>query len=110
MINPQNRTFKVKAELDNMNGAIMPNAIASLKIQDYQSNHALVLPSEVIKKDMRGDFVFIAQEAKAHKVYIEVGRSYKDKTEVLEGLSEGDQIITAGYNEVANRSKIQIKK
>ena len=110
VINPQNRTFKVKAELDNMDGAIMPNAIASLKIQDYQSDHALVLPSEVIKKDMRGDFVFIAQEAKAHKVYIESGRSYKDKTEVLGGLSEGDKVIVAGYNEVASGSKIQIKK
>ena len=57
-----------------------------------------------------GDFVFIAHEAKAHKVYIESGMSYKEKTEVLGGLSEGDKVIVSGYNEVASGSKIQIKK
>ena len=110
VINPKNRTFKVKINLDNKDGVIKPNAVASLKIQDYQSDSALVLPSEIVKKDMRGNFVFIAKDKQAVKTYIKIGRSYKDETEVLSGLSDNDKVITAGHNEVANGSNIDIKK
>ena len=110
VINPKNRTFKVKINLDNKDGVIKPNAVASLKIQDYQSDNALALPSEIVKKDMRGNFVFVAKDKHAVKTYIMTGRSYKDETEVLSGLNDNDKVITAGHNEVANGSNIDIKK
>lgn len=110
VINPQSRTFMVKIDLDNQSGEVKPNSIASLRIQDFAVDSAMVLPSEVIKRDMRGDFVFMAKGNKAQKTYIEVGRSYKDQSRVLSGLSFGDRVITAGYNEVADGSTIDIKK
>ena len=110
VINPKSRTFKVKIDLDNRSGEIKPNAVASLRIQDFTAENALVLPSEVIKRDMRGDFVFVAQDSKSFKRYIKVGRSYKDQTRVLSGISFGDKVIIAGYNEVADGTIIDIKK
>ena len=91
----KSRTFKVKIDLDNRSGEIKPNAVASLRIQDFTTENALVLPSEVIKRDMRGDFVFVAQDSKSFKRYIKVGRSYKDQTRVLSGISFGDKVIIA---------------
>lgn len=110
VINPQNRTFKVKIDLDNKAGAIKPNAVASLRIQDYQSDTALVVSSEIVKKDMRGNFVFVVKDKQAIKTYVETGRSYRDETEVLSGLNHNDMVITAGHNEVANGSSVDIKK
>jgi RND family efflux transporter MFP subunit len=110
VINPKSRTFMVKIDLDNQSGEVKPNSVASLRIQDFAVDSAMVLPSEVIKRDMRGDFVFKATGNKAHKTYIEVGRSYKDQSRVLSGLSFGDHVITSGHNEVADGSTIDIKK
>lgn len=110
VINPKSRTFMVKINLDNQSGEIKPNAVASLRIQDFAVDSAMVLPSEVIKRDMRGDFVFVVKANKAQKTYVEVGRSHKDHSRVLSGLSYGDQIITAGHNEVVDGSTIDIKK
>lgn len=110
VINPKSRTFMVKIKLDNKTGEVKPNSVASLRIQDFAVDSAMVLPSEVIKRDMRGDFVFVANSNKAQKTYIEVGRSYKDQSRVLSGVSFGDKVITAGHNEVADGSTIDIKK
>ncbi len=108
VINPQNRTFKIKIDLNNKNGEIKPNAIASLQIQDENINDAIVIPTEVIKKDMRGDFIFIAKDKHAKKVYITLGKSYKDKTHVTSGLNINDLLITTGYTKVGNESPIKI--
>jgi membrane fusion protein (multidrug efflux system) len=108
IINPQNRTFKIKIDLDNKNGEIKPNAIASLQIQDKYIKDAIVIPTEVIKKDMRGDFIFIAEKNHAKKVYITLGKSYKYKTHITSGLNINDLLITTGYTKIGNESPIKI--
>ena len=110
IINPENRTFKVKINLNNSSGAIKPNAIASLQLQDFSQDDAMVLPSSCIKKDMRGSFVFVADNNKAIKTYIKTGLSQGKNTHVLSGLETGQNIIVVGYDAVANGSTIDIKK
>ena len=109
VINPQNRTFKVKINLNNSSGDIKPNAIASVKLQDFSQEDAMVLPSACIKKDMRGSFVFVADNNKAIKKYVETGLSEEDMTHITSGLDFGQEVIVIGYDGVANGSKIDIK-
>lgn len=110
IINPENRTFKVKINLNNSSGAIKPNAIASLQLKDFNQDEAMVLPSSCIKKDMRGSFVFVADNNKAIKTYVETGLSQGKNTHILTGLEMGNNIIVVGYDAVANGSTIDIKK
>jgi len=110
VINPANRTFRVNIELDNKSGELKPNAVASLEIRDFSSNVAMVVPSQIVKKDMRGDYLFIAKNGAAQKTYITMGLSQKDKSMILEGLNAGDVIITEGYNEVVGGSKLAIQE
>ena len=109
IINPQNRTFKVKINLNNSSGDIKPNAVASVKLQDFSQEDAMILPSVCIKKDMRGSFVFLAEKNKALKKYVETGLSQDDMTHITSGLSLGQEVIVIGYDGVANGSKIDIK-
>lgn len=109
VINPQNRTFKVKINLKNSSGDIKPNAVASVKLQDFSQEGAMVLPSSCIKKDMRGSFVFVADNNKAIKKYVETGLSQDDMTHITSGLGFGQEVIVIGYDGVANGSKIDIK-
>ena len=109
VINPQNRTFKVKININNSSGNIKPNAVASVKLQDFSQEGAMVLPSTCIKKDMRGSFVFVADNNKAIKKYVETGLSQDDMTHITSGLVFGQEVIVTGYDGVANGSKIDIK-
>jgi len=66
----------------------------------------------LIKKDLKGRYLYVVNQegenTTASKRYIETGRSYKDKTEVVLGLNESDLIITAGYNHVSDGSVVSI--
>lgn len=110
VINPANRTFRVNIELDNKSGELKPNSVASLEIRDFSSDIAMVVPSQIVKKDMRGDYLFIAKNGDAKKTYITLGLSQTDKSMILEGLNPGDVIITEGYNEVVGGSKLAIQE
>lgn len=112
VINKNNRTFEVEVLLNNEKGLLKPNMLATVTINDYNTDNALVLPSILIREDLQGSFIFMAEESDNNKVaskrYVKTGKSFKDKTEILEGLSAGEIIITDGYNNVAKGSVINI--
>lgn len=113
IIDQDSRTFTVEVKLSNPRGTIKPNMLALLEVMDYQKKEALVVPSIIIKEDMKGKYLYTltnGQDNKAHKQYIETGRSYNDKTVVLKGLQPGDKIIVSGYNKVSDGAQVAIKK
>ena len=114
VINKQNRTFIVQIKINNKDGKLKPYLLANVKINDYSINSAIVLPSIIIKEDAVGSFIYEIQNIngnkEASKIYIKTGISYMDKTEVIDGLSSGNIIITDGYNNVSNGSVITIVK
>jgi len=109
VINPENGTFKIKINLENPNGFLKPNGMASLEIQDYINENALVVPSQIVKKDMQGDYLFVNKNGQAEKTYIEVGLSQGNKSMIKSGLKIGDEVIIEGYSEIIGGSLLNIK-
>lgn len=99
VISPLNRTFTATVNLDGKK-EYHPNMIAILRIIDYSNPKAFVVPVSTIQKAQEGDFIFVAENKKAKKVKVKVGRTYNGSAEVLEGLKEGDQLITKGFQEL----------
>jgi multidrug efflux pump subunit AcrA (membrane-fusion protein) len=83
--------------------------MATLKIKDYSSDMAIVVPSSIIKNDITGKFLFIVEDKKARKIYIETGKSNKDKTVVSKGLKAGDLVVVEGFNTVSNGAPVEIR-
>lgn len=99
VISPLNRTFTTTVNLDGKK-EYHPNMIAIMKIVDYSNPKAFVVPVSTIQKAQEGDFIFIAENKKAKKVKVKVGKTYNGNAEILEGLKEGDQLITKGFQEL----------
>ncbi len=113
IINPTNRTFNIEIRSKNINNQLKPNMISTIKINDFTDYSALIVPSIIIKKDFEKQFIFIAEKTNnttiARKVFVETGRSYKDKTIITKGISPYTKVIIDGYNIVSNGSEIDIK-
>ncbi|WP_430936589.1 efflux RND transporter periplasmic adaptor subunit [Saccharicrinis sp. 156] len=109
VVHPDNRTFNVQLVLNNIDNKLKPNMMATLKINDFSMNNALTVPSAIIKNDITGQFLFVVEDGKAKKVYVETGRSYMDETVVTNGLMGGEQVIVAGYNTVSNGALVAQK-
>lgn len=98
-INQLNRTFGVEILLDGKK-EFHPNQIAILNINDYKSDKpVMAIPLSYVQKDLKGAyFVLIAENNKATKRFITLGKEYNGRAEVKTGLSETDLLITAGYD------------
>lgn len=114
VINKKNRTFLVEVEIGNKDSKLKPNLLANIKINDYNNENAFVVPSLVIREDVIGPYLYVAEKNSEHykavKKYIHTGHSYLNDTEVLSGLSENDLIITDGYSTVSDGVPIEIVK
>ena len=59
-INALNRTFNVEVRLNPKDGNFNPNMVAVLKIVDYSSPKAFIVPVGSIQKSSDGEFVYVA--------------------------------------------------
>ncbi len=57
-----------------------------------EKNSALYLPSEFVKNDDGGDYVFIMRDDKKEKFYVTKGMETETSTEIVKGLNEGDVV------------------
>lgn len=110
-INPTNRTFLVEAALPGSDIIFRANMIAVLKIKDYTNRSTIAIPQNYIQNSRdEGQFVFVAVEENGKKVArkrtITPYVTYNGLTEVVNGLNEGDKIITAGYKDLYNGQPI----
>ena len=84
--------------LDNPEG-VVPGISAELDIETYLNENCLTIPIEASKTDRTGDYCYVARDNgdgtyRPEKVYITTGNSSLTSVEVLEGLNEGDIVIT----------------
>ncbi|MEB2786885.1 efflux RND transporter periplasmic adaptor subunit [Algoriphagus persicinus] len=107
IINPNNRTFKVEVYLPNI-PMVKPNMISVLKIQDYESNEAVTVPSHLILSDNRGDYIFVVQDGLAKKKYVERGKTFDKETEILTGLDGNEKLVDKGFREVGDNFNVNI--
>ena len=114
MIDQDSRTFRIEVRVDNPGNKILPNLIAVVKIRDYSSENSLVVPSIIVKQDIKGNYLYRVEsnngELVAGKVYVETGRSYNDQTVIEKGIKSGDRVIVSGFNQVSDGAKISIRK
>lgn len=113
-INPENRSFKVKVNLDQSNDKYLPNLLARMKVRDYVNEEAMVIKSSLIQQTSTGeDFIYLLRKEGekyfAQKRMITVGREYKGEAEILAGIIQGDQLINEGARTVRNDQEITIQ-
>ncbi len=114
-INTANRTFKVQIDLPNKDGAIKPNLVGTVKINDFQKEGAITVPTNLIQIGTDGNkFLYVVKEEGgkkiAKKVTVKTGMSYEGSTIVNEGLSATDEVISKGYNEVVDGENVRFIK
>ncbi len=103
-IDPSNRTFQVECKIQTGEIPLRANMIAYVKIKDYTNEQAICLPVNYIQSNNEGKFVFVAVQKDdkwmATRRPVKPGMDYNGVTEILEGLSEGDKVISSGYQSI----------
>jgi len=114
-VNPDNRTFDVKIALPNSDNAIKPNLIATVMVNDYTTESALLVPENVIQQNAAGNSItYIYDEqgdgsAVAKQVQIEQGYSDDKMVEITSGLKSGDKLIIEGVRSLRDGQQVMLR-
>lgn len=114
-INPANRTFTARINLENQNNKLYPNLLGMLEIQDYEQDSALVIPARLIQENADGESYIFTVKTDGEATYsilkpIEVGMTYNGFTEVISGLNDQEMIIDKGSRSVSDNQLIRVTK
>ena len=115
-INPNNRSFEIRISVPNSNGAVKPNLIATVKLNDYTATNAITIPQNILQENSKGEKIAYLFESKdgnkgvAEKIIVETGLSYDNKIEVTKGLESGQTIIVEGARTIRDGQEVKTKQ
>lgn len=114
-INPGNRTFRIEIAIPNNDGMVRPNQIATVKINDYTNEDAIVVPEHTVQQNAQGEHLVYVWEPQgentgvARKVTVETGYVQNGQIEITEGLEPGTTIITDGSRNLRDGQEVQTR-
>lgn len=96
-IDPQTRRLLVRASVDNADGMLRPEMLASIIIMARDESTTAAVPSEAVISDGSATRVWIVREDRTIELRpIKTGLTSGRMVQVLDGLSPGDRVITKG--------------
>ena len=121
-VDQSSRNVQVRASLANSDHKLRPGMFASLEVATGRAERLITLPQTAIVYATYGDSVFIAQKSDAagdkkasvgaafvaHQTFVRLGARRGDEVAVLQGLSEGVSVVTAGQIKLRNGAPLRI--
>ena len=94
-LNEKTRTLAVRLRFDNSKNELRPNMFAQVTIVS-SSDETLLVPREaVIRTGSSNRVVLALGQGRFRAVEITLGRSNEEFFEVLEGIEEGERVVTS---------------
>jgi membrane fusion protein, multidrug efflux system len=105
------KTFIVEVKIANENLKLRPGMFAKIQINLGKGKAMMVPTIALVKQTGTNDmYLYINKNGIAHKVKVTTGILVDDKTEILTGLNEDDEVIIVGQNKLVDQSHIIIGK
>ena len=99
-------TFKVTLEVEG--DRLRPGMFASVFLEMESRSGALVIPKGALALDSLDDSVFVVEGGSAQRRSLQLGFQNSQLLEVLEGLSEGEQVVVVGQDDLSEGTPVDI--
>jgi cobalt-zinc-cadmium efflux system membrane fusion protein len=91
------RVVPVRAELSNADGLLKPGMFAELEVLTGQTSEtAIAVPTAAIVDAGGQSLVYVNNGQNYEPIEVKLGRVDGDRTEIMSGLFEGDQVVVQG--------------
>ncbi|WP_026761407.1 MULTISPECIES: efflux RND transporter periplasmic adaptor subunit [Selenomonas] len=87
--------YYVTLDVDDPENVLLPAMTARVEINTAEKNDALVVPLSTLKTDTHGSYVIVKNDdGTQENRYVSTGIYSDEYVEILEGLSEGEQVVS----------------
>jgi multidrug efflux system membrane fusion protein len=111
-IDPEMRSIKIQATLDNPGHLLLPGMFAAARVQLPARPNVVTAPETAIDYTAYGESVFLLREDgkdkdgkpkyKAEQTFVKTGARHDGKVAILDGVKPGDLVVNAGQVKLQN--------
>jgi len=106
-VNQQTATVQIRVQFANPQRDLKDGMSTVLNVLNRQSGRRLVVPFKAIVEQMGENFVFIAGDSsKAVQRKVQLGPRLRDQIVIMNGIKEGDKVVTEGLNRLRDGGQI----
>ena len=101
--------FDVELRFDSKDNATLQDGLSfGVKLILSEKNKILVLPKGSFNQETAGKWIFVLKGSKAERRTIKLGRENPLYYEILEGLDEGESVITSTYSDYKEIEELSV--
>lgn len=106
-VNSQTGAITVRVEFANPKRELKDGMSAVVKVLNTQSGQRLVVPYKAIVEQMGENFVYVATDSSiARQRKVQLGPRLKDQIVLMNGIKNGDKVVTEGVQKLRDGTKI----
>ena len=102
------RTVQLRAICRNKEGKIFPGSFAKIELILKQSPNSILIPTESLIPELKGQKVFLCKNGKAQSQKVETGIRTDTQIQITSGLHAGDTVITTGIMQLKQDAPVKI--
>ena len=108
IVDLNSRTALVEIEIPNDNHKLKPGMFARIKILIEEKEGVLTIPRDAIIRENSSHYVFVVKNNRVDRKKIETGLHEDNKFEVINGLSEGELVVTMGNTRLKEGDTVEV--
>jgi len=108
-IDEATKTLRGRA-LYSGNETFYPGSFVKVYVNLGNSSTSILIPTQCVIPILKGQKVFVSKNGTAQEVKVVTGIRTEDKIQILEGLNEGDTVLTTGLMALKKDSKLKLIK
>jgi membrane fusion protein (multidrug efflux system) len=116
-VDPSTRNLQVEAVVANPKRELLPGMFASIAVSSGAPEQRITLPATAISFNPYGATVYVVEQSqgadgktalKAQQRFVTTGTTRGDQVAVVDGVKEGDEVVTSGQIKLRNGSSVVI--
>lgn len=107
-VDPSRQAFYAEVEFDNSKKELKSGVTVEIKVLIYKNPKAIIIPRNIVGTDDNGQFVYVENNGKAEKRYINNGKESGIYYEISKGLQVGDKLIIKGNSQLSDGVKVNV--
>lgn len=108
LVETATRTLRVRALADNRDSQLIPGTFANVTFPLETVENGLLVPAEALIPVQNGKKIFLQKNGLAKEVFVETGARTDADVLVLEGIHDGDTVLTSGVMSLRDGSPINV--
>jgi len=105
-IDTRNGTFRATAAIRNEEGQLAPGMFGQFTVAYEKHSNALMVPSIALLDEDEESTVYVVSDGQVVRRVVETGVEANGEVEIINGLTENDEIVVIGHNGLRDGSKV----